>query len=110
MHAHLNGSIREHTLVELAAERNVSLPPKILIHELKHHDADKEALLFNNKPRSLKDCFDIFAVIPHCVNDLEVCFLCYILLQLNHKICSHHYHVHIIYFIGTETNHKGGIR
>ena len=73
LHAHLNGSIREHTLAELAAERNVSLPEKFLIHENEHHDADKEALLFNNKPRSLKDCFDIFAVIPKCVNDLEVC-------------------------------------
>ena len=76
LHAHLNGSIREHTLVELAAERNVSLPQQFLLHEHEHHDADKEALLFNNKPRSLKDCFDIFTVIPQCVNDLEVCTVC----------------------------------
>lgn len=70
LHAHLNGSIREHTLLELANERNVTLPPKCLLHEAEHHNADTEALFFNTKPRSLLECFDIFAVIPQCVNDL----------------------------------------
>jgi len=70
LHAHLNGSIREHTLVQLAAERNVTLPAKCLPHEAKRHDPDREALFFNTKPRSLLECFDIFTVIPQCVNDL----------------------------------------
>ena len=82
LHAHLNGSIREHTLVELATERCVTtLPANFLLHEAKHHDADMEALLFNSKPRSLKDCFDIFAVIPQCVNDLRGMY-CFLLLEL----------------------------
>lgn len=70
LHAHLNGSIREHTLLELANERNVKLPRKFLLHEAEHHDPDKEVLFFNTKPRSLEECFDIFAIIPQCVNDL----------------------------------------
>ena len=103
LHSHLNGSIREHTLVELARERNVTLPPKFLLHELEHHDADREALLFNNKPRSLKDCFDIFAVIPKCVNDLEVC--CF---DIKLDVCTTHriYH-HLL--LGSATNYTGGI-
>ena len=70
LHAHLNGSMRESTLVELARERNVSLPAKLLQHEAEHHDPDKEALFFNTKPRSLEECFEIFGYIPSCVNDV----------------------------------------
>jgi adenosine deaminase len=70
LHAHLNGSIRESTLVELARERSVSLPVKLLKHEAEHHDPDKEALFFNTKPRSLEECFEIFGYIPSCVNDV----------------------------------------
>lgn len=70
LHAHLNGSIRQHTLVELANERSVTLPAIFLLHEAEHHDPDREALFFNTKPRSLQECFDIFALIPKCVNDL----------------------------------------
>ena len=70
LHAHLNGSIRESTLVELACERSVSLPSKLLKHEAEHHDPNKEALFFNTKPRSLEECFEIFGYIPSCVNDI----------------------------------------
>jgi adenosine deaminase len=70
LHAHLNGSIRESTLVDLARERNVQLPTNFLAHESEHRDPDKEALFFNMKPRSLTECFAIFDVIPRCVNDL----------------------------------------
>ncbi|KAL3790056.1 hypothetical protein ACHAWO_004813 [Cyclotella atomus] len=70
LHAHLNGSIRESTLVELARERSVSLPAKLLQHEAEHHDADRDALFFNTKPRSLEECFEIFSYIPKCVDDV----------------------------------------
>ena len=74
LHAHLNGSIREHTLIELATERNVTLPSKMITHEAEHHhsnDEEEEALLFwNTHPRSLQDCFEVFEYIPKCVNDL----------------------------------------
>lgn len=71
LHAHLNGSIRESTLVELAHERDVELPTKLLQHEAEHHDPDREALFFNTKPRSLEECFEIFSYIPKCVNDIH---------------------------------------
>ncbi|KAL9185133.1 hypothetical protein ACHAXT_002910 [Thalassiosira profunda] len=72
LHAHLNGSIREHTLVELAKERGVALPAKFLLHEAERHDPDQEwdVQFFNTKPRSLEECFEIFACIPKCVNDM----------------------------------------
>ena len=57
-------------MLELANERNVKLPRKFLLHEAEHHGPDKEVLFFNTKPRSLEECFDIFAIIPQCVNDL----------------------------------------
>ncbi|KAL7485956.1 hypothetical protein ACHAW6_011550 [Cyclotella cf. meneghiniana] len=70
LHAHLNGSIRETTLVQLAAERSVTLPTKLLQHAAEHHDPDREASLFNTKSRSLEECFEIFSYIPRCVNDV----------------------------------------
>ena len=33
LHAHLYGSIRATTLIELATERNAILPPEFLLHE-----------------------------------------------------------------------------
>ena len=67
LHAHLNGCIRETTLFELAKERRVELcsklfaatPPQAIDHSM-----------YNIRPRSLQDCFDMFAQIPKCVNDL----------------------------------------
>ncbi len=70
LHAHLNGSIREHTLVQLATERNVTLPSKVITHEAEHHDPNKEVLFLNTRPRNLEDCFEVFEYIPQCVNDL----------------------------------------
>jgi adenosine deaminase len=81
LHAHLNGCIREHTLVQLATERNVTLPPKVITH---HHEAqqqqqqqhegeedfDTQALFLNTRPRNLSDCFEVFEYIPQCVTDL----------------------------------------
>jgi len=67
LHAHLNGCIRETTLFELAEERGVELSS--------HHFASpdnplKDHHMYNVLPRSLQDCFDMFAEIPACVNDL----------------------------------------
>ena len=81
LHAHLYGSIRATTLIELASERNVILPPEFLLHEEgktsttnkldgEVDDDDDEVLFLNMKPRSLKDCFAIFDILPQCVNDL----------------------------------------
>ena len=72
LHAHLNGCIRESTLVELAKERNISLSPKHfsssspLSSEDEHHHT-----MYNVRPRSLQDCFDMFADISQAVNDLK---------------------------------------
>lgn len=57
LHAHLNGCIRESTLISLAQERDVELSP------LLHHP--------NNQRRSLNECFAIFTEISACVTDLE---------------------------------------
>jgi adenosine deaminase len=73
LHAHLNGCIRPSTLQDLAKERNVCLSS--LHHH--HHDPDGEtagagstkSMMYNSRPRSLKDCFDIFAEIPKCVDN-----------------------------------------
>jgi len=72
LHAHLNGCIRESTLFDLAKERSVTLS-----HQHFHHhepndadDDDDSPLFYNVRPRSLQDCFDIFAEIPKCVDDL----------------------------------------
>ena len=66
LHAHLNGSIREETLVDLASERGVELPPEF------HAGCTNRdtAQFMNSKPRSLTDCFHIFSFIPKCVSDV----------------------------------------
>ena len=81
LHAHLNGCIRDNTLFELAHERNVTLSA--------HHFAtanggkcsngvgasrknpDEDNFMYNVKPRSLQDCFDMFAELPKVINDLK---------------------------------------
>jgi len=78
LHAHLNGSIRQQTLVELASERNVRLPPKMMLHDSAqtqlHADDiindNEEVSFWNTHPRSLQDCFEVFEYIPKCVDDL----------------------------------------
>lgn len=66
LHVHLNGCIREQTLIELAQERNVQLSHLLSeIHELQH-----EVPTINNKRRSLLECFEIFGEIAMCVTDL----------------------------------------
>jgi len=67
LHAHLNGCIREKTILELAQERNVSLNEHHFSSQNNQHD---EHSMYNLRPRSLQDCFEIFAEIPKCVDDL----------------------------------------
>ena len=77
LHAHLNGCIRESTLLELANERNVTLSS--LLHDIKeecHFTAEEkrnenEQTKVNKKRRSLLECFEIFAEIGKCVTDLD---------------------------------------
>jgi len=81
LHAHLNGSIRESTLVDLARERGVQLSPKLHApaQQLDHAgDTEQnrnrhiaESHMYNTKPRNLLECFEIFEEIPKCVNDLK---------------------------------------
>lgn len=66
LHAHLNGCIRETTLFELAKERGVNLSSR---HFAEEPSADDHSM-YNVRPRSLQDCFDMFAEIPKCVDDL----------------------------------------
>lgn len=75
LHAHLNGSIREHTLIELATERNVQLPQSLILHDADCEQQKKDGgrsipLFLNTRPRSIQDCFKVFEYIPQCVNDL----------------------------------------
>jgi len=80
LHAHLNGCIRESTLMKLAEERNVTLSP-LLHHDLRSHQLNHESQSIpndkhidnkvNTKRRSLQECFEIFAEISKCVTDLN---------------------------------------
>ena len=78
LHAHLNGCIRESTLFDLAKERSVTLSREHFHHGDPHQAPSSSCatlstdspLFFNVRPRSLQDCFDIFAEIPKCVDDL----------------------------------------
>lgn len=81
LHAHLNGTIRESTLIELAKERGVELSSKLHnehattstnshVGETKTN-RDRHRRMYNTKPRSLLECFEIFAEIPKVINDLK---------------------------------------
>lgn len=67
LHAHLNGSIRETTLFDLARERNIQL-------QTHHFSSDPipgaDHSMYNVCPRSLQDCFAMFAEIGKVVDDL----------------------------------------
>lgn len=67
LHAHLNGCIRTSTLFDLANERGIKLS--------EHHFGDEGVdddvgHMYNSKPRSLVDCFDMFAEVTKVVSDL----------------------------------------
>ncbi|GAX21147.1 adenosine deaminase [Fistulifera solaris] len=77
LHAHLNGCIRPDTLFALAEEKGVTLSShhfqpakKNENNQNRYHTDDEDALLYNVQPRSLHDCFDMFAEIPRCVSDV----------------------------------------
>jgi adenosine deaminase len=94
LHAHLNGCIRESTLFDLAKERNAKLSSH---HFASTADAgttptgtgtSQDHFMYNVLPRSLQDCFDMFAEIPACVNDLPA--LKRITLEALEDFASHH--------------------
>jgi adenosine deaminase len=92
LHVHLNGCIPIHLLQELAKERSVTLPARYFgSHDATADHKDRPDVsnleckngidsslpllspppdLYNIRPRSLQDCFDMFAVLPSVVNDL----------------------------------------
>jgi adenosine deaminase len=96
LHAHLNGCIRESTLFDLANERSATLSS----HHFGSTDVDassttptdedtgQDHFMYNVLPRSLQDCFDMFAEIPNCVNDLPA--LKRITLEALEDFASHH--------------------
>lgn len=72
LHAHLNGCIRESTLIELAAERDVVLNERY--HFFINNNNNNHHLSSSEKPRpkrSLSECFEIFGEIAKFVDDLE---------------------------------------
>lgn len=68
LHAHLNGCVRESTLFELAKERGVTLNTHHFSHQA---NSETDHSMYNVRPRSLMDCFDMFAEISQCVDDLS---------------------------------------
>jgi adenosine deaminase len=80
LHAHLNGSIRETTLFDLATERGIHLNDQYFSSSSSNADADTDldatmegAGCRHNKQRhrSLRECFVIFAEIGKVIVDLD---------------------------------------
>jgi len=80
IHAHLNGSIRETTLFELAEERTIKLNDHYFdsSSSTTSNDVaedvggiDHPAMIYNKQYRSLMECFDIFSEIGKVVVDLD---------------------------------------
>jgi len=77
LHAHLNGSIRENTLFELAEERMIELNKKYFEIPPSNgtngavNDDDRSVLIYNKRRRSLMECFDIFSEIGKVIVDLD---------------------------------------
>ena len=81
LHAHLNGSIRERTLFELAEERMIglndqyfetsSLSSNGVAEGEDDNGNDRPVLIYNKRHRSLMECFDIFSEIGKVIVDLD---------------------------------------
>ena len=75
LHAHLNGCIPLPLLQQLAAERGVVLSSKYFRAPSSHNKnapqhSHQPPDMYNLHPRSLQDCFAMFAELPAIVNDL----------------------------------------
>jgi adenosine deaminase len=70
LHAHLNGCIPLDLLHTLASERGVSLSSKHFDKATAEGTDDGAPDMYNVRPRSLQDCFDMFAELPRVINDL----------------------------------------
>lgn len=77
LHAHLNGSIPPELLRTLAEERSVALSEK--------HFSQ------NARPRSLADCFELFAELPKVINDLNA------LHRITEAALEFFAHEHVVY-------------
>jgi adenosine deaminase len=69
LHAHLNGCIPLDLLHTLASERGVTLSSQHF-ESASAEDTDGVPDMYNVRPRSLQDCFDMFAELPRVINDL----------------------------------------
>jgi adenosine deaminase len=85
LHAHLNGCVRETTLFELAKERGVTLNEH---HFSEQPIAGVDHSMYNVRPRSLQDCFEMFAEITKCVDDLAA--LSRIAMEALEDFAEHH--------------------
>ena len=79
LHAHLNGSIREETLFELARERNIKLKDHFFNDNEKTTKTAKTAnkgfdtpMVYGKRHRSLQECFSIFAEIGKVIVAMEL--------------------------------------
>jgi len=79
LHAHLNGCVRESTLRQLADERGFRLEEEYHYFRKTTKPTQTESqtsstsLFYNSKPRSLRDCFELFdGVLPRCIDSLPV--------------------------------------
>lgn len=98
LHAHLHGCIPSDLLHQLAVERGVTLPRQYFgdssgsatASSLKTTTAMERTTstashcMYNVRPRSLQDCFDMFSALPLVVNDL-------VALRRITRACLHHY-------------------
>jgi len=79
IHAHLNGSIREKTLFELAEERMIPLNDRYFETSLSasnmdddnENNHDRPVSIYNKRHRNLMECFDIFGEIGKVIVDLD---------------------------------------
>ena len=65
LHAHLNGCLPMSLLKELAEKKGVT------VHIPFHDETASSGGMYNGHPRSLQDCFALFAELPKVVDDLE---------------------------------------
>lgn len=89
LHAHLNGCIRPETLMELAVERNIDFnliskisglfPLPVVIDNNDDKDDvaqqcsqnDNDITVCCHLSRTLQECFDLFAILPSIITDLN---------------------------------------
>jgi hypothetical protein len=81
LHAHLHGSIRQRTLIELMISKGYSEEDATSTVGVSMFEEDSAG---RRRPRCLADCFRLFDVLHECVDSLQV--ICTDLVQAQHAI------------------------